>query len=665
MINFEKVIGSSHDDLNEISDWKALHRLSMALLKAETVEKKLERILRTVLEFHQTQYGVVSFFDTVTGALVVKSSIGLSQEVISGLTGIKPGQGCCGLAFAERHRVIVEDFESNEQLAEFRSWASKHSLRAVYSTPFYDADGHALGVISVYFDKPHTPTLREIEVTDICATTVALILDRDRSEMALRRERDRRDEVLHGMAEGLCIVDHNFNVLEMNAAAIRIINRPFHELCGKNHWTLWPEGENSELGQRYHKAMAERIPVHLEKKWKDPDGKIYWFEISAYPIDEGLALFFRDITERKRVEEELRNSEKRFKQLNESAFKVVWRTDAEGVLIDGRDAWSRYTGHEGDPNHRWYEAVHPEERGKTRERWNAILASGQASQFTFKVLRHDGNYRYLTTRAVPCKNSDGNVKEWIGTCEDVTEAVLREEELRLANQRKDQFLAVLSHELRNPLSATRMAAQLLGKPPVDAARVTHISEVIQRQVGHMSRLVEDLIDVSRVSLGLVALEKQRIDLHSVIQNAVEQVTPMMTAKAHVFKTYLPPYPCNVFGDRTRLVQVVCNLLSNAARYTPDNGNINLTLSAEGGYFLLKVVDNGIGIEPAMISELFDFFVQAKRSTDRKNGGLGLGLALVKSLVEFHGGTVNAISDGTDLGSTFIVKLPRATEEKDG
>ena len=657
MINLKDVIGKSHDDLNEIADWKALHRLSMALLKGDRVQQKLERLLQTLAEFHNTIYGLVSCFDPVTGTLEVKASIGLNGAAVIALGRIKPGQGCCGFALIEQRRTIIEDFQVNEQFSEFRSWASQHSIRAVYSTSFYDANGEVSGVLSMCFDKPHTPTVREKELTDICATTVALILDCDRTEKALRWERDRRDQVLRGMAEGFCVLDYNFNVLEMNAAALRIDTRPFHELAGRSYWTLWPESENSEVGRLYRKAMTERIPVHLESRWEDLASQVGWFELSAYPIDEGLALFIRDITERKKAEEAVWDSEMRYRLLSESVSPIVWRTNAQGVVIDGGESWSKYTGYKWDPQ-QWHEAVHPEDREKTREWWAATLVSGEISQFTFRVRRRDGKYRYLDTRTVPWKDGVGNIKEWIGSCEDVTNASLHEEELRLANQRKDQFLAVLSHELRNPLAATKMAAQLLGTPPIDATCVTQYSEIIQRQVGHMSRLVEDLIDVSRVSLGLVLLDKHPVNLHTIVQNAVEQVSPMISAKGHTLKVDIPPYPCKVYGDQTRLVQVVSNLLSNAARYTPDNGNIRLTLMTERDSFVLKIVDNGVGIEPAAIPVLFDLYVQAERSTNRKNGGLGLGLALVKSLVELHGGTVTVESDGKDRGCTFIVTLPQ-------
>ena len=661
MINLENFDNQISNKLENLADWKALHHLSIMLLRPDTIQQKLERVLQTVAEFHDTPYSLVSFFDPVTGTLAVKASIGLNDAAVTAVGGIKPGQGCCGFAFAEQRRTIVADFQVNEQFSEFRPWASEHSIRAVYSTPFYDAGGDVMGVLSVYFDEPHTPTMREQELADICATTVALILDRDRTETALRKERDRRDQVLRGMAEGFCVLDRNFNVVEINAAGLRINKRPFHELVGQNYWTLWPETD-SEVSRQLRVAMTERIPVYLENRVENAAGQIVWFAISAHTIDEGLALFFHDITERKKTEEAVRDSEMRYRLLSESVSTFVWRTDAQGVVIDGRESWSRYTSHEGNSQD-WYEVVHPDDRENARESWEAILASGQASQFTCRVLRRDGTYRYLVTRAVPWTDPAGKVKEWVGSCEDITEASMYEEELRLENHRKDQFLAVLSHELRNPLSAAKMAVELLGMPLIKEDRVTQLSEVIKRQVGHMSRLVEDLIDVSRVSQGLVILDKHGVNLNTVIQNAVEQVSPMITSKGHMLKVEVPPHPCNVCGDQTRLVQVMANLLSNAARYTSQQGHIQLTLTTEQDYFSVKIVDNGIGIEPAVIPGLFDLFAQAERSTDPKTGGLGLGLALVKSLVELHGGTVTARSDGKDLGSTFTVILPQLVQEK--
>jgi signal transduction histidine kinase len=237
---------------------------------------------------------------------------------------------------------------------------------------------------------------------------------------------------------------------------------------------------------------------------------------------------------------------------------------------------------------------------------------------------------------------------------------LDEKALRLesADRRKDEFLSILSHELRGPLSATGMAAQLLDVPPVSEARAGQLGQIITRQVSHMARLVEDLLDVSRVSRGLVVLDKIPVDFCGIVRDAIEQVEPLIKSKSHALAMLLPAESCWIAGDRTRLVQVVANLVGNAARYTPEGGHITVSLVAEESAMTLTIEDDGIGLSDALLPYLFDLYVQAERSSSRESGGLGLGLALVKSLVEAHGGEVSAASNGEGLGSVFTVRLRR-------
>lgn len=644
-------------DNYDSQDWKTLHQLSQDLLRRGTLEQKLQLVLDTVAAFHDTSKVVISLMENASPTLTVKASVGLNDDAVNDLSKIRPGEGCCGVAFAERHRVVVDDFNSCEQFQSFHPWAKLHGIGAVYSTPFHDAEDNTMGVLTVYFDQPHLPTVRQMEMTDMCAGTLALMLDRERTETALRRERDHRDDVLSGMAEGLCIVNYDFDVVEMNAAAVQLNKRPLHEMIGKNHWVLWPETSDTEVGRMYRKAMAERVTTIVENRWVDPAGNVGCFELTAQPIAEGLALYIRDISKRKNAEEEVRQSEKRYRILSETVSDLVWRANANGKPIEDTGSWRRYTGNT-TPDLRWIDSVHPDDCQRVQTAWKEYLARGEPASETYRVRRKDGQYRHLQSRAVPLRNSSGEVIEWIGTCTDVTDEVMQAENLRLTNERKDQFLAILSHELRNPISATRMAAQLLERPAVQEQRVMQLAQVIGRQVGHMSRLVEDLVDVSRVSLGYVVLDKQQFDLRSLVRDAIEQVRPMFTVKNHALDEILPAQECKVFVDRTRMVQVVANLLSNAARYTPDRGNITVSIEVTASTFNVRVTDNGIGFEQHNVEGMFDFYAQVERSADRKNGGLGLGLALVKSLIELHGGTVDAYSDGKDLGSTFTVTLPR-------
>ncbi|MFL6709087.1 MAG: ATP-binding protein [Massilia sp.] len=245
---------------------------------------------------------------------------------------------------------------------------------------------------------------------------------------------------------------------------------------------------------------------------------------------------------------------------------------------------------------------------------------------------------------------------------DALERARAEQALRTSNRLKDEFLAMLAHELRNPLAPIGAAAELLQMAKLDEARVRQTSQIIGRQVRHMTSLVDDLLDVSRVTRGLVELELERLDIRRIVTDAIEQVTPLMRARRHHLALALAPEAPIVMGDRKRLVQVLANLLNNAAKYTLEGGHITLRTEVRDASVLLHVSDDGIGMKPELAERAFDLFTQAERSSDRSLGGLGLGLSLVKSIVELHRGTVTCESPGLGQGSVFTVSLPRAAEE---
>jgi signal transduction histidine kinase len=267
--------------------------------------------------------------------------------------------------------------------------------------------------------------------------------------------------------------------------------------------------------------------------------------------------------------------------------------------------------------------------------------------------------RFLDFVYQPIRDAGGAVSGIFVEGSDVTERKLIEDELRAANRQKDQFLAMLAHELRNPLAPIMTAAQLLKLGRHDPQSVANASEIIARQAAHMTDLVNDLLDVSRVTRGLVTLEKEELDVNVIVSAAVEQVRPLVDARRHALTLQLSGQPAHVTGDRTRLVQVISNILNNAAKYTAPGGRIVLavTVDGEGDRVDVTVSDNGVGIAPEVLPYIFDLFTQAERTPDRSQGGLGIGLALVKSLIVLHGGTVRARSAGNGQGSEFSVCLP--------
>jgi PAS domain S-box-containing protein len=314
----------------------------------------------------------------------------------------------------------------------------------------------------------------------------------------------------------------------------------------------------------------------------------------------------------------------------------------------------------------WAEAIGKSCLELGYEPWHAEMHDREidqviaTKQFVRGEVPFEGTYgrRIYEYIFVPVLGPDAEVEAIAGTTRDVTERKEAEEGLRDANLRKDEFLAMLAHELRNPLAPISAAAELLQMNALDEKLTKRTSQIISRQVKHMTALVDDLLDVSRVTRGLVTISKTPLDLKSVVYNAVEQVRPFIEAQRHHLLFDLAAETAYVMGDQKRLVQIVTNLLNNAAKYTPQGGAIQIRLMVDADVLALSVEDDGIGMPADLQPHVFELFIQADRTSDRTQGGLGIGLALVKNLTELHGGTISCFSAGKDKGSQFTVLLPR-------
>lgn len=404
-----------------------------------------------------------------------------------------------------------------------------------------------------------------------------------------------------------------------------------------------------------------------------------WVEAHAHPIMDGegnvreVMLIHNDITqhmeaeiERKKNEKALKESERRLKQLANSIPQLVWMADADGLVHWYNDRWYAYTGRtlndmEGSG---WQNLLDPSVLPSVVENWKQSIATAAPFQMTFPLLGADGTFRPFFSLVSPLHDESGRIVQWFGTNTDVstlqeTEHALRNalDGLEEASRRKDEFLAMLAHELRNPLAPISTAAQLLRISFHDERRLCQATDVITRQVSHMTELIDDLMDVSRVTRGLVQLSREHLDLKSVVTCALEQVRPLIESRRHALTTWMSHQHLSVEGDRTRLIQVVANLLSNAAKYTHPGGEIALRLEVEHAQAKISVSDNGTGIDAAFLPHVFELFTQAERTPDRSQGGLGIGLALVKSIMELHGGRAEVQSDGLGRGSTFTLALP--------
>jgi signal transduction histidine kinase/CheY-like chemotaxis protein len=409
---------------------------------------------------------------------------------------------------------------------------------------------------------------------------------------------------------------------------------------------------------------AQRYPIRVQM----PSGEIrfeerFWDAVSTPILDaDGRILCIShttsDVTARVHAAAAIRESEARFRALTSATADAIYSMSpdwAEMRHLDGggflRDTF--------EPRWAWLEEyIPPEDQPTVREAVARAIRDKGLFALEHRVRRVDGSCGWTLSRAVPVLGAGGEIQEWIGAASDITERKTNEEKLRESDRRKDEFLAMLAHELRNPLAPIGAAAELLQRAGPDETTVRRTSQIIGRQVRHMTELVEDLLDVSRVTRGLVKLDAAPLDAAQVATEAVEQVAPLIRARRQQLALRLTPAPVLVCGDRTRLVQVLANILNNAAKYTQEEGELRLDVEADDKHVRIAVRDNGIGMAPELVARAFDLFAQAERSADRASGGLGLGLALVKNLVELHGGTVSCDSPGLGHGSRFVVSLPR-------
>ncbi len=364
-----------------------------------------------------------------------------------------------------------------------------------------------------------------------------------------------------------------------------------------------------------------------------------------------------------RAESSRRFSEERFKSAVQ-AVGVMWTNNAQGEMVGEQSGWAALSGQTRDQyqGYGWASAVHPDDAAPTLAAWKQAVAQQRNFEWEHRVRSPEGRWRRYAVRAVQVLAIDGTVREWVGVHIDVTEARQASEALREADRRKDEFLAILAHELRNPLAPIRSAASVLGHPGLTPGELAASRDIINRQVRHMAWLLDDLLDISRISAGRLELSLREQPLREVVQAAIETARPLLDEKHHTLHIDLPSLDVEV--DEVRLSQVVANLLLNAAKYTDPGGRIDITAQVEAGELVIAIRDNGVGITPEQLPYVFDMFSPLRNVSHQSQGGLGIGLALSRGLVELHCGRLAAASAGLGCGSTFSLVLPvRRTEAK--
>jgi PAS domain S-box-containing protein len=524
-------------------------------------------------------------------------------------------------------------------------------------------------------------------------------------------ERKQAEEALRQIQENLKIANERFEVaatavncliydwdlerdrVERTEGLTRILGYSLTEAEPTGAW--WRERIHPDDLQRIQKEAAITVMTS--------DRQCYEYRIChknnqyIYVLDQGLVVSrdaqgkptriigsttditdaYRQATQRKQAEAALRQSEERYRCLAELIPQLVWTANAEGILLDVNQRWVDFTGLrlaeariEG-----WQAIVHPDDVPTLGQQWASAQQNGTYYQAEGRIRRTDGVYRWHLHQAVPLKNEGGQVIKWFGTATDIEDQkqleqqrdrILQQEqaareEAERANRIKDEFLAVLSHELRSPLNPILGWAKLLQGRKLDEQTTQRALETIERNAKLQTQLIEDLLDVSRILRGKMALDVRPVKLVTVIQAAIETMRLAAEAKQITIQTLLTSDVGQVSGDAARLQQIVWNLLSNAVKFTPTGGRIEVRLERMGNQAQIQVKDTGKGIKPEFLPHVFEYFRQEDGTTTRQFGGLGLGLAIVRHLCELHGGTVRVESSGEGLGATFTVSIPLLTQ----
>jgi len=503
------------------------------------------------------------------------------------------------------------------------------------------------------------------------------VTERRRAEDALRLSEERLRAVLEDAAVGIMEVDEEDRFVDVNARFCAMLGYPRDELIGKTiHEITAPEDLEltRQLNARVH--AGELRVFNYEKRYLRRDGSRLWVYVTVAVVRDGVGRFLRaivtadDITERKRVQDALRASEARFRSVFEQAAVGIARVRfSDARWIDVNDFFFRMLGRSRDEMLRtpWPAMTHPEDVEQDLVPFRR-MAAGELDTYSVekRFIHADGHHVWAKLTLSLVRDEQGKPDYEVAIIEDIGDRKRAEDALRAANEnlreadrRKDEFLGMLSHELRNPLAPIRNSLYILDHAEPQGQQVRRAKEVANRQIAHLTRLVDDLLDVTRIARGKIELRRGELDVAALARRTAEDHRALMQDRHVEFAVDVPDAPVIVDGDETRLAQILGNLLHNAAKFTPEGGRVTIGVAEEQGRAVIHVRDTGAGIEPEMIETIFDPFTQGKQTLARSEGGLGLGLALVKALVALHGGDVAAYSGGRGQGTDFVVSLPLA------
>jgi PAS domain S-box-containing protein len=520
-----------------------------------------------------------------------------------------------------------------------------------------------VGVLIAYRDAAFADDERPAMVR--IAGRVGQFIAHSHAEEALRRSEANLSDFFENAPIGLNWMDAAGRIVRANRAELDLLGYGEHEYVGRQiaDFHVDPAVAEDLLARLGRGETVHDLPARLRAR----DGSVRDVRINCNVLWEHghfvhSRSFTYDITARARAETLLRERTSLLQAISAGTSDLIYVKDRQGRLVLGNAALFALIGAEEQVIGRTVDELVPDPAQARRigDSDREVMTTGTA-QVVEEEFGPPGAVMTLLSTKAPYRDEHGEIIGLLAISRDISDRKRIELSLREADRRKDEFLATLAHELRNPLAPIRSAAELL-RVRGTATDVARAREVIDRQARLLTRLVDDLLDVSRITRGKIVLHRAPVALAEVVAAAVETSRPLLDAARHTLTLTLPPQPVWIDADAVRIGQSISNLLNNAAKFTPPGGTVTLAVSLEGSDVLVRVRDTGVGIAPSALASVFDLFAQADASTERAPGGLGIGLHLVRSFVEMHGGTVTACSAGPGLGSEFVIRLPRLRRE---
>jgi PAS domain S-box-containing protein len=641
----------------ELEAMTRLHSLSTRLLSADDLGTALDDVLENAIVTSGADFGNIQLYNPHERALEIVAQRGFQQDFLDYFRTVRVKDGsACAQAMQSGKRIIIKDVELDPAYEPHRQVAATAGYRAVQSTPLKSHNGSILGMLSTHFRLPQRVSDRDQRLLDLYARHAADLIERLRSDEALKESEQRFARFMEQLPGLAWIKDLQGRYVYANDAAMKVFRCPRDGLYGKTDEQVFAPEKAAQFKANDRKALASETGVQIIETLEHEDGIVHHSVVSKFPIlgVEGSPAFVGgiaiDITDRLRAEEVLAESEQRFRQLAENIKEVFWMSNPQATEIlyispAYEQVWGQSCQSLYEQPRSFLDAIHPDDRDRIRGAALEKHSRGEATDEEYRVVRPDGSVRWVRDRAFPVTDANGRVYRMVGIAEDITEKKLSEEALKEAARRKDEFLATLAHELRNPLAPISNALELIKRADGNPSLMEHARSMMERQLAQMVRLIDDLLDISRITRGKLRLRKDRVELVAVVRSAVEAARPLIDAQAHQLTVTLPPETIHLDADPIRLAQVFSNLLNNAAKYTEKGGRIWLTAERQAGEVVVSVRDTGIGIATEHLSHVFKMFSQVAPALERSQGGLGIGLALVRGLVDLHGGKVEARSAG--------------------